>query len=266
MKIQRGPMFLVIAIILGAAAAFVAQKQQAPPIGGEATKAETVEVLVARTDLATASILTARHLDSVAWPKAYLPQGALTQMDQAEERVLKRPMVAGEPLLESALFPLGTAAGLGALIEPKRRALSVKVDPVIGVAGFVKPGAHVDVLVTARRVDQRKPVPYSKAILQDVKVLAVDQKLEQAKNGDPEIVNVVTLEVTPKDGEKLTYASHQGKLQLAMRNPSDDEKVESYSINVADLMGGRKRARASRPRSNARVQVLRGSSLKVSEF
>jgi pilus assembly protein CpaB len=142
----------------------------------------------------------------------------------------------------------------------------VKVDPVIGVAGFVKPGAHVDVLVTARRVDQPKPVPYSKAILQDIKVLAVDQKLEQAQNGDPEIVNVVTLEVTPKDGEKLTYASHQGKLQLAMRNPSDDEKVESYSINVADLMGGRKRARASRPRSNARVQVLRGSSLKVSEF
>ena len=96
------------------------------------------------------------------------------------------------------------------MITPKHRAVSVKVDNVIGVAGFVTPGARVDVLVTLARVDLSDALPFSKVFLQNIRVLAVDQKLEEVKSGDPELVSVVTLEVTPVQAEHLTYAAHEG--------------------------------------------------------
>src|SRR4030042_30527 len=94
---------------------------------------------------------------------------------------LGRPLAAGEPVLESALFEAGAEGGLAAVIAPNRRAVSVKVDSVIGVAGFVKPGARVDILATLRRIDAQKPIPFSKVILQDVRVLAADQKLAEER-------------------------------------------------------------------------------------
>jgi pilus assembly protein CpaB len=266
MQNQRGLLFLGLAILLGIAAVFVAQRWLADREASEPRASETVAVVVARVDLAVASTLSERQLDTVQWPKAYLPKGAFTSVEAAQSRVLRRPLIAGEPLLESALLGVGSAGGLPVLISPKHRAVSVKVDPVIGVAGFVKPGAHVDVLVTARRVDRPKAIPFSKVFLQDIRVLAVDQTLEQVKNGEPKPVNVVTLEVDPKQAEKLTYASHQGKLQLALRNPTDDEKVQSDSVGVADVLGEKRRKRTLKAGPTTTVQVIRGSSVKVKSF
>jgi pilus assembly protein CpaB len=144
------------------------------------------------------------------------------------------------------------------------RAVSVKVDNVIGVAGFVAPGAHVDVLATLRRVDHAKAIPFAKVILQNVRVLAVDQKLEEARGSDPELVSVVTLEVAPVQAEHLVYAAHEGRLQLAMRSPGDDEKVETRSIGVADVMGSRK-ARTRTAHRNS-VQVLKGAKIETKSF
>jgi pilus assembly protein CpaB len=109
---------------------------------------------------------------------------------------------------------------------------------VIGVAGFVVPGSRVDVMATIRRVDQDRAIPFSKLILQDVRVLAVDQKLEEVKSGEPELVNVVTLEVDPLQAEHLIYAAHEGRLQLALRAPGDDAEIATRSIGVADLLDG----------------------------
>jgi pilus assembly protein CpaB len=157
------------------------------------------------------------------------------------------------------------------VISDKYRAVSVKVDNVIGVAGFVAPGSRVDVMATIRRVDRDRAIPYSKVILQDVRVLAVDQKLEEVKSGEPELVNVVTLEVNPVQAEHLIYAAHEGRLQLALRSPGDDVKVATRSIGVADVLDGntagkkvaKKRAVAS---SGSRVKIIRGTDIEVKKF
>ncbi len=264
MQNRRGVLFLVIAVLFGLAAAFIARQRLAGEDRGPQEGFEIVSVVVARVDLGIATQLGERQLDTVQWPKAYLPKGALTRVEQAINRVLRRPLLVGEPVLESALLLQGAKGGLAGVISVNHRAVSVKVNPVIGVAGFVRPETRVDVLVTARRVDQAKPLPYSKVILQDIRVLAVDQTLEQARNGEPELVNVVTLEVTLEQAEKLTYAAHEGRLQLALRNPSDKETVKTASVGVADLLGTPKRRATSRP--TTAVQVIKGSSIRTKHF
>ncbi len=268
MQNRNGLIFLALAIAFGTAAAFMAQRWVANQKPGVTRRVETVSVVVARSDLPIASTLNARQLEAVAWPKDYTPRGALANVELAEGRVLRRPVAAGEALVASALFDEGTGGGLPAVISPKRRAVSVKVDPVIGVAGFVKPGTRVDVLATLRRIDWRKPLPYSRTILQNIRVLAIDQKLEQVRDGEPEIVSVVTLEVEPEQAQKLTYASHEGRLQLAMRSPGDDEIVRTRNIGVADLLDSGSSRSKGKPvaYASSRVQIIRGAKSEVKKF
>jgi pilus assembly protein CpaB len=133
------------------------------------------------------------------------------------------------------------------------------------VAGFVVPGSRVDVMATLRRVDHKRALPYSKVILQDVRVLAVDQKLEEVKSGEPELVNVVTLEVTPTHAEHLIYAAHEGRLQLALRSPGDDLEVATRSIGVADVLGDpapkKKSAQNRSVASRAGIKIIRGTKI-----
>ncbi len=269
MQNRRALLFLVLAVALGVGAAFTAQRwledQRRQPI--EAKRATTQPVTVVRQDTSVGSLLNERELATVDWPLEYVPQGAYVNPSQLNGRVLRRPLAAGEPVLESALLPEGAQGGLVSVIDPTQRAISVKVDPVIGVAGFVTPGAHVDVLVTIKRVDT-DGLPYSKVILQDVQVLAIDQKLEEAKEGDPILVQVVTLEVSPEQAERLTYAAHEGKLQLALRNPSDRELVDTRSVGVSDVLGIRRRVSRGKPRavSTTNVEVIKGAQLSVQTF
>ena len=148
------------------------------------------------------------------------------------------------------------------VISEKKRAVSVKVDPVVGVAGFITPGTHVDVLATLK--DAR--TPQSRAVLQDIPVLAIDQRLQEAKDGEPELVNVVTLEVTPEDSEKLVYAAHNGQLQLALRGPADHEIVKTSGISVNDLVGRPKVRRIASRGPSTSVEVIKGSGRSVKTF
>lgn len=265
MQNRNGLIFLGIAIVLGLAAAFSAHRWVTNQAPVTVQSVELVDVVVPRSNLAIATTLTGRQLDTVAWPKKHVPPGAMREVTQAEGRVVRRPVAAGEVLVETALFATGMGGGLPAVITPKRRAISVKVDQVIGLAGFVKPGTRVDVLATLRRIDWRKPLPYSRTILQDIPVLAIDQKLEQVREGEPELVSVVTLEVEPEQAQKLTYASHEGRLQLAMRSPGDEEVVGARSISVAALMdsGSKRSPVASR---STRVQIIRGAKSETKKF
>jgi pilus assembly protein CpaB len=269
MQNSRAILFLILAVALGAGAVFTAQRwleqQRQQPTGAPST---TQPVAVMRADLKVGQVVHSRELGTVDWPIAYVPQGAHSDPAQLEGRVARRPLAAGEPVLESALLPQGSAAGLVSVIDPSRRAVSVRVDAVIGVAGFVVPGAHVDVLVTIDRTDGEA---VSKIVLQDVEVLAIDQKLEEAKEGEPELVQVVTVETSPQEAEKLTYAAHQGRLQLALRNPSDREIVETHSVGVGELLGDRKPAPKVAARSAPRapgvaVEVIKGSQVSVQSF
>jgi pilus assembly protein CpaB len=262
MQNQRATLFFVLAILVGIGAAYTAQRlvRQAPQVVEGSV--ETRSVVVARTDLTVGSKLSARELASVDWPRKLLPRGTSQRPAILQDRVLRRALAAGEPVLESSLLPEGSEAGLVAVISEERRAVSVEVDATIGVAGFVTPGSRVDVLATLRRVDQGQRLPYSKVILQDVPVLAIDQKMESVENGDPELVNVVTLEVSPRDAEKLIYSSHEGRLQLALRSPEDRQVVETRAVGVADLLSSPRRTRA--PRTG--VQVLKGTRLTRKAF
>jgi pilus assembly protein CpaB len=271
MQNQRAFLFLILAVALGVGAAFTAQRwleqQRQQPSAQQAT---TQPVAVMRESLQVGQVVHQRALATVDWPLDYLPQGAHSDPAKLEGRVVRRPLAAGEPVLESALLPEGSRAGLVSVIDPAHRAISVRVDPVIGVAGFVVPGARVDVLVTIQRIDSDNK-PYSKVILQDVEVLAVDQKLEEAKEGEPQLVQVVTLETTPQQAERLTHAAHQGRLQLALRNPSDHEVVETHAVGVGEVLNERKAAPpriASRPvqRSTSSVEVIKGSQVSVQSF
>jgi Flp pilus assembly protein CpaB len=126
-------------------------------------------------------------------------------------------------------------------------------------------------MATVRRVDTDDSLPFSKVILQDVRVLAIDQKLEEARDGEAQLVSVVTLEVRPDAAQKLIYSAHEGRLQLALRTPGDDELVELASTGVRDVLGAPKRASA--PQAIARsgsggpaVQVIRGSKVETKTF
>lgn len=265
MQNRRGIILLVLAMALGLTATLATRSflQKSGP-----KEIETLPVATTRLEVPIGTALTERHLKTVAWPKDHMPEGAISDLSKVRGRVVRRPLAAGEPVLELSLLPEGSDGGLPAVIEDKRRAVSVKVDPVIGVAGFVEPGSHVDVLVTLRRIDSKPPLPYSKIVLQDIPVLAIDQKLEEAENGDPELVSVVTLEVNPEQSEKLIYAAHEGKLQLALRSAADKEVVKTKPVGVADLLGARhrKKARSACACGASTVQVVNGTSVGTKSF
>jgi pilus assembly protein CpaB len=270
MQNRRGLIFLGLAVVMGLAAAWVTTEFAPNSAEANIASAEMTPVVVVRSDVPVASSLTSAQLKLVDWPMEHVPTGALRSIESARDRVVRRPLAAGEPILEAALYPMGAAGGLGAVISDKHRAVSVKVDNVIGVAGFVAPGSRVDVMATIRRVDMKRALPYSKVILQDVRVLAVDQKLEEVKSGEPELVNVVTLEVSPVQAEHLIYAAHEGRLQLALRSPGDDAEVSTRSIGVADVLGDRTKKPVAQKKVVARktggMKIVRGADVEVKKF
>jgi pilus assembly protein CpaB len=267
MQNRRGLIFLGFALVMGIAAAWFTQRlvSDSKP---EASR-ETTPVVVLRTDVPVTTSLTRDQVQVTDWPSDHVPRGALRSADQAVGRVVRRPVAAGEPVLEMALFETGTSGGLRAIIAEGHRAVTVKVDNVIGVAGFVTPGTRVDVLATMPRVDWANPIPFSKVILQNVQVLAVDQKLEEAKTGEPEIVSVATLEVDPVQAEHLIYAAHEGRLQLAMRSPDDQEQVPVQAVGVMHVLGDPepKVAKSTAPRAaGTSVQIINGTKLETQRF
>ncbi len=268
MQTRRSIFFLALAAVFAIAAVFSARRWIEGQIPAPSdTDAATIPVVVSRVEIPVGVAITERQLETVQWPQRYVPKGVFREPNEAQDRVLRRPLSIGEPVLESSLLPKGATGGLISLISENKRAVSVKVDPVIGVAGFVTPGARVDVIATLRRIDQPNALPYSKVILQDIPVLAIDQKMEEAKSGEPEVVNVVTLEVDPEQAEKLLYGSHEGRLQLALRNPKDRELTATKSVSVADVLGNERRgALRSAPDAKYAVQVIKGSAISVRSF
>ena len=208
-------------------------------------------VAAAATDLHWGTKLSPDMLKIVFFPKESLPGGYYASIEDIKGRVLKTGLVINEPVLASKLASEGTKAGLYGVIEQDKRAMSVKVDNVIGVAGFVYPGSHVDVLATIKQTGREKG-SISKIVLQDIPVLAAGTQME-VKEGEAIPVKMVTLEVTPEQAEKLALAATNGKIRLALRSARDTKTVVTKGITIQGLIS----------RSVQKGVVIRGSDVSV---
>jgi pilus assembly protein CpaB len=231
-------MWIVIAIAVGTAAlaTYVMYKALPKP------PAETPKVFLvaAKKPLERGATVTDADVKMLAWPKENQIAGAFTDMGEVRDRALVASIVENEPLTESKLAKKGDS-GLSPIIPHGFRAISVKVNEVIGVAGFVTPGTLVDVLVTIRQ-DQDA---ISRIVVQNVEVLTAGAKyddLEARREGKPIPSTVVTLMVKPDQAERIALAASQGQIMLTLRNPQDTEHAETYGITTKELT-----ARATTP-------------------
>jgi pilus assembly protein CpaB len=259
-------MFIVLFLALGLGGTFaMATYRYITNRPVEKVALPTTPVVVAGADLALGAELRREDLRVIAWPADALPAGSFTDPKDLVGRGLIQSMVQNEAVLPAKLAPVGSGAGLPPVIPEGKRAVSVRVNDVVGVAGYVLPGTHVDVLATISPTNQDTDMT-SKVVLTNVLVLASGTKIEQdVENNKPISVSVVTLMVDPLEAERLTLASTEGKIQLALRNPLDKTAPPTPGIQPPVLLGyqGARRAVApsrvaAAPPPPATVEMIRG--------
>ncbi len=203
-------------------------------------KAQSRSLVAANTSIPMSTQITADQLSLVYLPADATPDGAFTSIDKLVGRVTMVSIGPREPITELKLAPEGSAAGLAAMISEGARAMTVKVDDVVGVAGFVLPGAWVDIVAVIDPSEQGSSQgPTSKIVLQHIKVLASDRNIEKQETGETTMtVKAVTLEVTPEQAEKLALAATEGKLQLVLRNSVDSDSVLTPGVDKRSLLTG----------------------------
>jgi pilus assembly protein CpaB len=232
MKGTRGLMMLLIALLAGVAAVVMASRwMQSQSQPGD-------RIAVAAADIEIGARLSPEMLRLVDWPPSSVPPGAFADMAALNGRVVKTSLTRGEPLIEGKLAPAGATGGLSAVVAEGKRAMTVRVNDVIGVAGFALPGNYVDIMVNtqgqgARGADQDRAI--SKIVLERILVLAVAQ--ESDRDGTkPKVVNAVTLEVTPEQAEELDLARSVGALSLVLRNQTDPEPGGTEGATKSTLL------------------------------
>lgn len=242
MKQRRLWVILLLALVSGGAAAYLALaylRDRTPRL--VAAEAPHVQVAVAARDLPLGTVLAPADVRMIDWLGESAPPGYLHSAPDAVGRGLISSVKANEMLLESRLAPRGAGGGLSVTIPDGQRGVSVRVDDVIGVAGFILPGTRVDVVVTLPpepQLDQK--VSLSQIVLQNVQVLAAGQTVQQDAQGKPITVSVITLLVSPKDAETLILASNEGKIQLALRNTLDLADIRTSGASVRTLLPGQR--------------------------
>ncbi len=186
-------------------------------------------VVAAARSVAVGSRLTDMDLKVIHWNSGPLPAGAIGDVSTALNRAVIYPVAEGELILENKLAREGSGAGLASVISDGMRAVSIRVDEVVAVAGFVTAGAHVDVLLTGNPGTAQAEA-LTQTILEDVLVLAAGQDIQPDAEGKPQRVNVVTLLCTPEDAAKVILAASEGRIQLVLRNPSDQSALEKVAL------------------------------------
>jgi pilus assembly protein CpaB len=217
---------------------------------------ETQPVVVAAADLSWGTALTNEMLKKVDFLKGSLTGGFFPDPSSLVGRVLIYPVKANEPIFESRLAPMDVkVGGVAAVITPQKRAVAVKVDKVIGVSGYIHPGNRVDVLITLGA--GRTYAPVTKTILENVLVLAVGSETKEKKGFEEKSspTDVITLEVTPGEAEKLALAVTEGRLQLSLRNFSDTENVVTQGTTLSTLLGSYSQGSTKEARPVARREV-----------
>lgn len=249
----RTALVLVVALVMATLASYALYiaVQQMPV---REVEVNSVPIVVANQDLPVGTLLTVDHLKTVPWPASSPVPGGFADPAEIADRGLISGVVMNEPLTESKLAPKEAGGGLPPSIPLGMRALSVRVNEVIGVAGFVVPGTRVDVLAT---VQQGQGNSISKVVVSNVQVLTAGTRydLERARTGEPMPSTVVTLMVTPEEAERISLASNEGALVLTLRNPLDTKPTETEGVRTASLMGTPPKPPVIVQRPQARVAV-----------
>ena len=247
MKSTRALIMIFFSLIAGAVAVWLTSRW----VGQQVNENSTV-IMVSTKDLDPGALLTPDVLHSVPWPNAALPTGAFTDAKKLETRVVGGSTVyKGEPFMEAKLAPEGSSGGLSSIIPNGMRAISIQGNEITGVAGFVRPGSLVDILVNTRDKNEK---PISKIVLEKILVLAIaqDDKRDQNK---PKVVSAVTLQVDPTQAEKIDLARSIGTLSLILRNPLDKADTATEGARKDDLMATEVPAKPVAPPSSTAVAV-----------
>lgn len=262
---KQKPLFLFgLAMVVALAVAALSYGWIKEMAQSQSQARETQPVVVAAVDLTWGTSLTGEMVKVVPYLKESLPAGYFSDVSGVNGRTIIYPVKAGEPVFESKLAPTTVSSGgVAALVTPKKRAMAVKVDKVVGVSGFVHPGNRVDVLVTLSK-NERANSPMTKIVLENILVLATGTELEKAgKQEKPQQVDVITLEVTPEEGEKLALAATEGKLQLALRNFTDTDNAQTRGTTIPGLLAAQSASQPAQKSASKAVRVQRAPSPSV---
>ncbi|HKV04592.1 MAG TPA: Flp pilus assembly protein CpaB [Candidatus Acidoferrales bacterium] len=247
-------MALLLATVVAGVITFVMYK-----LRGSASHPELTKVVAASHDLTAGVVLTAQDLRTVDWPASVALPGSFTKVDQVVDHPLLHAVGAKEPVLDRDLAAQGSGLGLSGRIPTGMRATSVRSNEIVGVAGFLYPGSHVDVLATL--VVPGTTVPVTETILQDVEVLTAGERIEPDPQGKPQTVNVVTLLVSSEDSQRLLLASTQGTIQFVLRNSGDQSKVFVPATSLSQLAGS---SRPGLPEQSERAPKVRAPTMRRS--
>jgi len=248
MKSRRALIMLLLSVVAGVAAVLLAARW----LGQQAASTNTT-VVVATRDLELGQPLQPSMLQEIAWPTGSEPVGAFREIKKLEGRVVRASIFKGEPVLEPKLAPVGTKGGLDSVIKEGNRAITVKVNEVVGVAGFLVPGSYVDLLVNIREDRSGgQSGTISKIVLERILVLAVAQEANRDET-KPKVVNAVTLEVTPEQAEKIDLARNVGTLSLVLRNQIDLKDATTAGARQQDLLAQEPAPAASAAKATAPV-------------
>lgn len=255
---KRAFVMLSLSLFLGVAAAWMAGNwiERA----SQANEVEMATVVAADLAIPFGTKVDRRHVKTLQMPAAYVPPGSFRSVDEVLDRITVQPIVSGEILMKERFADRNDGSTLAALVGEKMRAVTVRVDDVIGVAGFLLPGNRVDVLAARREAGNRAT---AETVLRDVRVLAVDQTAATEKN-EPVIVRAVTLEMTPAQAEILIKAREEGTIQLTLRNPLEDEPAPVVVEQKPEPVVQPPVRQAAAPRAPARpapVTIIRGTDV-----
>jgi pilus assembly protein CpaB len=236
---MRNKRFFVVlagALVFGLLAAVTVSRYLS---SAQAFSKDMNRVVVAKVAIPLGTKIIAEHVMVVQFSKESTPDGVFESVEKLVGRVAVVNIGAREPVTEARLAPEGTTGGLSAVIPEGYRAMTVKVDDVVGISGFIMPGTLVDVVVVITPTDTSTQDPISKIVLQSIKVLANGQNIDKPESErEPNSVKAVTLLVTPEQAEKLALASSEGKLQLVMRNSIDEGDEQTSGVNKRGLLNG----------------------------
>lgn len=267
---QKGLLLLLIALIIGGVAVVMVNRllKQEFRERADADVIKTTSVIVAAKDLKPGTRLDNLSVQSVEWPQSNVPDGSYndsaTLLGEVPPVVLKE-IRKNEPVLAYKLSPQGAKSGLPRKIPEDMRAITISVNEVTGVAGFVLPGNYVDVLLTSK-IGRKDKKPTTRMLLQNIKVLGVDQ-ISSEEEEKPKVVNAVTMLVSPDEGKRLTLAQSVGDLKLLLRNEFDASIVEQQLTTLASLESAAKAQKPTKVYKRVRrpvVEVIRGLDVEKS--
>jgi pilus assembly protein CpaB len=240
MKKQHRTLVVVVVAVLTASVASFGMYRAIQRLGVREVEVAHTRVVVAAETVTMGTRLNEKQLKLVDWPSRNPIEGAFSDPKKLVDRGVIVAIAKNEPVTESKIASLEAGAGLPPVIPEGMRAISVKVNEVIGVAGFVVPGVLVDVLVTVRRTEGENNEPMTRTVVSKVEVLTAGTRFDQekSKDGAPIPTSVVTLAVLPEDAERIALASNEGKITLALRNPLDVKATDTRGIKLAGLMRG----------------------------